>query len=197
MFVETLQVIADANRLADSFGKLPEAEAQPTAIIVSGLPGTGKSFFCRQLAQYLPFAILESDVLRKKLFTDPTYSAEESAYLFRTIHCLMEEFLRRGIPIILDATNLNRKHRERLYHIADRHQAKLIIVQIKAPAEVVQKRLEKRAIDKSDDDNSNADWAVYKKMKPAVDKIDRRHFTVDTSINIKPAIDKIVREANR
>ena len=197
MFVETLQVIADAHRLADSFEKLPEAEAQPAAIIVSGLPGTGKSFFCRQLAQRLPFIILESDVLRKKLFTNPAYSAEESAYLFRAIHCLMEEFLRRGIPIILDATNLTRKHRERLYNIAERYQAKLIIVQIKAPAEVVQKRLKKRVADKSNGDNSNADWSVYKKMKTMVEKIDRHHFTVDTSKDITPAIEKIVREANR
>ncbi len=197
MFVETLQVIADAHRLADSFETLPEAEAQPAAIIVSGLPGTGKSFFCRQLAQRLPFIILESDVLRKKLFANPAYSAEESAYLFRTIHCLMEEFLRRGIPIILDATNLTRKHRERLYSIAERHQAKLIIVQIKAPAEVVQKRLKGRVAGNDNGDNSSADWSVYKKMKPMVEIIDRRHFTVDTSKDITPAIEKIVREANR
>jgi predicted kinase len=197
MFMEALQVIADAHRLADSFQKLPEAEAQPTAIIISGLPGTGKSFFCRRLAERLPYVILESDVLRKKLFPNPSYSAEESAYLFRTIHRLMEDFLKRGIPIILDATNITRKHRERLYNIADRHHAKIIIVQIKAPPEVVQKRLKKRMADKNNGDNSSADWSVYKKMKPSAEKIERHHFTVDTSKDIEPAIEKIAREASR
>jgi predicted kinase len=197
MFMEALQVIADAHRLADSFVKLPEAEAQPTAIIVCGLPGTGKSFFCRRLVERLPFVILESDALRKKLFTDPTYSAKESTYLFRAIHCLMENFLQKGIPLILDATNLTRKHRDRLYNIAERYHARLVIVQIKAPPEVVQKRLKRRVVGNGNGDNSSADWSVYKKMRPIVEKIDRHHFTVDTSKDITPAIDKIVREANR
>lgn len=190
-------MIADARRLAKTFEKLPEAEAQPAAIIISGLPGTGKSYFCRRLAERLPFVILESDALRKKLFPNPAYSAVESAYLFRAIHCLMENFLQKGIPIILDATNLTRKHRERLYNIAERHHAKLIIIQMKAPLEVVQKRLNRRANGNGHEDNSTADWSVYKKMKPSVDKIDRRHFTVDTSKDITPAIVKIIREANR
>ena len=195
--METLQVIADAHRLADMFENLPDAEAQPTAIIVSGLPGTGKSFFCRRLAERLPFVILESDVIRKKLFDDPTHSGAESAHLFRTIHCLMDNFLQKGIPIILDATNLARKHRERLYRIAERLHARLIIVQMKAPLEVVQKRLNRRANGNGDSDNSTADWSVYKKMRPSLEEIDRRHFTVDTSKDIAPAIDKIVKEANR
>jgi predicted kinase len=195
--VETLKVIADARRLADTFAKLPEAEAQPAAIIISGLPGTGKSYFCRRLAERLPYVILESDALRKKLFPNPTYSAAESAYLFRAIHCLMENFLQKGIPIILDATNLNRKHQERLYNIAERCYARVIIVQMKAPPEVVQKRLDQRAAGKNNGDNSSADWSVYKKMKPTVDKIDRRHFIVDTSKDVSPSIEKIVREASR
>lgn len=195
--MEALQVIADAHWLVDTFDELPEAEAQPTAIIVSGLPGTGKTYFCLRLAERFPFVILESDALRKKLFTNPTYTAEESAYLFRAIHYLMGNLLEKGIPIILDATNLARKHRERLYSIAERYNARLIIVHVKAPPELVQKRLKKRATRKSPEENSDADWSVYKKMKATVEKIDRRHFTVDTSKDIAPAIEKIVREANR
>lgn len=195
--METLQVIADARRLAQTFPNLPEPEARPAAVIVSGLPGTGKSFFCRQLAARLPFVILESDAIRKKLFANPTYSAAESAYLFRAIHCLMENFLQKGIPVILDATNLNRKHRERLYSIVDRNHAKVIIVQMKAPAEVVQKRLKDRMNGNGNGNNSTADWSVYKKMRLTVEKIDRRHFTVDTSKDVTPLIMKIVKEASR
>jgi predicted kinase len=191
------QVITDAHRLVDTFGTLPEAEAQPTAIIVSGLPGTGKSYFCRRLAERLPFVILESDALRKQLFATPTYMAEESAYLFRAIHYLMEDLLKKGIPIILDATNLSRKHREHLYCIAERYDARLIIVCTKAPPELVQKRLKQRMERKTPQDNSAADWSVYQKMRTSVEKINRRHFTVDTSKDITLSIEKIVREANR
>ncbi|OGO20647.1 MAG: hypothetical protein A2Z15_01100 [Chloroflexi bacterium RBG_16_50_11] len=195
--MEGPQVIADAQRLASSFSTLPTAEAQPTIIVVSGLPGTGKSHFSRRLAERLPFLILESDALRKQLFPKPTYSAEESAYLFRTMYYMIEELLKKGIPVILDATNLEERYRERLYNITERLNARLIMVSVKAPPEVVQKRLKERMAKKNARDNSDADWAVYQKMQMTAEKISRHHFTVDTSRDITPAIDKIVREAKR
>jgi len=195
--MEGSQVIADARRLAGSFGPLPQAEAQPAIIVVSGLPGTGKSYFCRRLAERLPFLILESDALRKQLFPVPTYSASESTHLFRTIYYLIEELLKKGMPVILDATNLSERHRERIYNIAERLNARLIMVRVEAPPELVQKRLKKRLGKINPEDNSDADWTVYQKMKTTVQKINRNHFTVDTSKDITPALDKIVREINR
>ena len=138
------QLIADARRLIDNYPTLPEAEAQPTIIVVIGLPGTGKSYFSRRLAERLPFLILESDTLRKQLFQTPTYSGEESAYLFRTIYQMIKDLLKRGIPVILDATNLEERVRERLYNIAENVGAKLILVSVQAPPELVEKRLKKR-----------------------------------------------------
>jgi predicted kinase len=195
--MKTPQVIIDARHLAESFAALPEAEAKPAIIVVSGLPGTGKSYFCRQLAERLPFLILESDALRKQLFPKPTYSAEESVSLFRAIYQLIEDFLKKGIPLILDATNLEERYRERIYNIAEKADAKLTLVSVKAPPELVQKRLKKRTENKNVHDNSDADWAVYQKMKPAVEIIRRKHFSVDTSQDITPVIDKVVREVKR
>jgi len=195
--MEGSQVIADARRLAGSFGPLPQAEAQPAIIVVSGLPGTGKSYFCRRLAERLPFLILESDALRKQLFSVPAYSAPESAYLFRTIYYLIEELLKKGVPVILDSTNLSERHRERIYNIAERLSARLVLVRVEAPPELVQKRLKSRTVTQNKEDNSDADWTVYQKMQTTVQKINRNHFTVDTSRDITPALDKIVREINR
>ena len=195
--MEGSQVIADARRLAGSFSPLPQAEAQPAIIVVSGLPGTGKSYYCRRLAERLPFLILESDALRKQLFPVPTYSASESAHLFRTIYYLIEELIKKGIPVILDATNLSERHRERIYNIAERLSARLILVRVEAPPELVQKRLKSRMEKSKKEDNSDADWTVYQKMQTTVQKINRNHFTVDTSRDITPSLDKIVREINR
>ena len=195
--MEGSQVIADAHRLAGSFSPLPPPEARPAIIVVSGLPGTGKSYFCRRLAERSPFVILESDALRKQLFPTPTYSATESTHLFRTIYYLIEELLKKGTPVILDATNLAERHRERIYSIAEHVNARLILVRVEAPPELVQKRLKSRMKRPNSDDNSDADWTVYQKMKATAEKINRRHFTVDTSRDITPAIGKIAREANR
>ena len=195
--MEDSQVIADAQLLASGLGQLPDPEVQPAFIIVSGLPGTGKTYFCHQLAERLPFLVLESDALRKSLFSSPTYSAAESSHLFRTIHYLIEGLLRKGIPLILDATNLSERHRERLYNIAEHLNAKLILVRVEAPPGLVQERLKVRSGQPEIEDKSDADWTVYQKMKPTAQKISRNHYAVDTSRDITPVLDKIVREVNR
>jgi len=193
--VEDIQLISDVQRLTESLGELPEPVAEPTFIVVSGLPGTGKTYFCNQLAERLPFVILESDALRKALFSSPSFSPKESSHLFRAIHLLIESLLKKGISLILDATNLSEQHREYLYCIADRLDVKLILVRVEAPPQVVYERLKTRL--ENSENKSDAGWAVYQRMKPSVQKIRRNHYAVDTSRDITPVLDKIVREVRR
>lgn len=189
------QLVSDVELLIESLGQLPEPEVKPAFIVVSGLPGTGKSYFCSKLVERLPFVILESDALRKTLFSPPSYSLAESAHLFRAIHLLIQRLLERGVSLILDATNLSERHRERLYGIADRLDAKLILVRVEAPPEVVWERLKARQ--EKPESNSDADWEVYRRMKSSVQKIQHNHYAVDTSRDITPVLDKIIREVRR
>ena len=191
------QLVSDLQRLTDGLGEIPEPVVKPAFVAVSGLPGTGKSYFCAKLAERLPFVILESDALRKALFSPPSYSPEESARLFRTLHLLIERLLKKGIPVILDATNLSERDRERLYNIADRLDARLILVRVEAPPELVYQRLKARSNGENSGNNSDADWEVYRKMKPSVEKISRKHYAVDSSRDIAPVLAKVVREASR
>ncbi len=195
--MEHTQLVSDVQRLTESLGQLPEPMVEPAFIVVSGLPGTGKSYFCNKLAERLPFVILESDALRKALFLPPSYSPQESSRLFRVCHLLIETLLKKGIPLILDATNLSERYRERLYNIADRLDVKLVLVRVEAPAEVVRERLKARREGANLGNKSDADWEVYQRMKPAVQKIRRNHYAVDTSRDITPVLDKIVREVKR
>jgi predicted kinase len=187
----------DVEKLRQRLNNLPQPQVEPPLIVVSGLPGTGKSFFCRKLAERLPFLILSSDTLRKILFSSPRYKESENKRLFSTCHALIEELLRKGIPVIFDATNLLERHREYLYRAAKRAEAKLILVYVEAPSEVVRQRLLAREQVAALQDDSEACWDVYNKMKPRRERISRNHFVVDTSQDITPVIDKIVRAAKR
>ncbi len=193
--MEGTQLAADVERLAESLGQLPEAVAQPVLVVVSGLPGTGKTYFCGKLGERLPFAILESDALRKVLFSPPSYSSKESSRLFLAVHRLIERLLKKGISLILDATNLSEQHREYLYSITDRLDVKLVLVRVEAPPQVVLGRLESRL--ENPGGNSDADWAVYQRMRSLTQKISRKHYAVDTSRDITPVLDKIVKEVSR
>ena len=52
--------------------------ARPVMVVVSGLPGSGKSHFSRRLAEQVGLFTLESDVLRTALFPSPSYTRSES-----------------------------------------------------------------------------------------------------------------------
>jgi predicted kinase len=190
-------VVADVQKLKQGLGELPEPVANPVFVIVSGLPGTGKSHFSRKLAEQLPSVILESDTLRKRLYPSPTYSAQESHRLFNACHRLIEELLDSGITAILDATNLVEQHRERLYLISQRLKVKQIIVRVEAPRNLVLKRLQGRSRGIDRGDNSDADSGVYQRMRARAERIRRNHFVVDTSRDITPVVNKIVRAAIR
>ena len=195
--MEDSQLISDVQRLTDGLGELPEPVVKPTFIAVSGLPGTGKTHFCTKLAERLSFVILESDALRKVLFPSPSYSSPESSRLFQALHRLIEVLLKKGVPLILDATNLSERYRERLYNIADRLDTKLVLVRVEAPPEIVYERLKDRQGGDNPGNKSDADWAVYQRMQSSVQKINRNHYAVDTSRDITPVLDKIVREVRR
>ena len=190
-FVRSSQTVDDLRRLRHSLGPLPEPVVRPSLVVVSGLPGTGKSYFCRRLAERTPVVILESDALRKVIFHSPSYSGDESADLFEAINRLAADLLAKGITPVVDATNLEEYHRERLYHVAEQRGARLIVVQIWAPPEVVHQRLLRRAGRKDPSDSSDADWQVYQRMRSNAEIIRRNHFKVDTSRDIAPAVEKI------
>ena len=188
---------ADIERLRQAVEGAPERVANPVFVVVAGLPGAGKSYFSRKLAERLPCAIVESDVLRKALWQEPTHSPEESRRLFSACHRLIEQLLREGIGVILDATSLQERHRAQLYRIADRVGVKLIVVWVEAPPEVIRQRLRERSLGADPRDSSEADWAVHQKMRDKVERIGRSYFAVDTSGDISPVIDKIARQAGR
>jgi len=195
--MEQKQLNQDLAKLRENLGLLPEAVAKPGFVVVSGLPGTGKTFFCRKMAEKQPFCILESDTIRKTLFPSPDYSATESARIFAACHSLIEWLLKNGVPVIFDATNLSEHHREHLYRISDKTGARLVLVRVEAPPALAYQRLQARKNAAAPEDKSDADWEVYRQMKPRAEKIRRNHFAVDTSRDITPVIDKIIRALNR
>jgi len=172
-----------------------ETTAYPVLILMSGLPGSGKSYLSERIVQQLPAVIVESDRVRKVLFPHPTYEAEESATVHRACHELTGRLLRKGVRVILDATNLVEFQREWLYSLAERSGARLLVVHTVAPEEVIRQRLERRKT--NGDSTSDADWQVYLRMSKREQGIDRTHLCIDTSQDISQAVHKIVKAASR
>lgn len=172
-----------------------ETTAYPVLIMMSGLPGSGKSYLSERLAQELPAIVIESDRVRKVLFPQSTYSAQESAIVHRTCQELIRRLLRKGVRVIFDATNLVEFQREFLYSLAERSGAHLLIVRTVAPEPIIKERLEQRKA--KGNSISDADWQIYRRMSQREQKIHRPHLCIDTSQDIEEAIRKIVRTVRR
>jgi predicted kinase len=186
------QFIAKVERaLPDS----QETTAKPVLLLLCGLPGTGKSSLARRLADALPFVIIESDMVRKMLFPQPRYTAQESRWVHRTCHALMAKLLRRGVRVIYDATNLIEYHRELVYRIAERAGARLVVVKTVASEEVVRERL--RARQEGAAEVSDADWRIYRRMDSRQEPISHPHLVTDTSEDLQDAVAKVLRSIRR
>ncbi len=186
------QLIAKAERVLTGS---QETTAKPVLLLLSGLPGTGKSFLARRLAEALPFVIIESDVVRKILFPQPLYTAQESRWVHRTCHALMAKLLKRGVRVIYDATNLIEYHRELVYRIAQKAGARLVVVKTVASEEVVRERL--RARQEGVRELSDADWRVYRRMASRQEQVSHPHLVIDTSEDLEEAVAKVMRFIRR
>lgn len=184
----------DIERILVEVGPLAPSRSRPALVMTAGLPGSGKSRFCRKLRRRTGAIILESDALRQALFGQPDHSQPESRRLFAAIHGAIEKLLRAGVHTILDATNLAEWQREPVYAIAEKMGARLILVWLKAPPQVVQARLTNRYRGADPQDQSTAGPAVYERMRAKIEEIRRPHRVIDTSRGTQEALDAIAEE---
>jgi hypothetical protein len=184
----------DVGTLATALGPLPAPVQRPVLVMLSGLPGSGKSHLAREIVRRYPLAVLNSDALRRALVKRPSYSHAESARLFSAVHALIEDLLRRGVSVLLDATNLKEAHRRPLHEIAGRLGSRLVIVEIRADEDVIKQRLSARRAREDPTDISEATQEVYEMMRDEAEPIQGPHLVVDASGDAAMAVNRIVNE---
>ena len=181
----------DVDRIERALAHSP-AVARPFLLMLSGLPGTGKSTQARKLSEKLSATIIESDAVRRLLFSNPAFTDVESSYVFQVCYLVVERLLVKGVPVIFDATNRLERHRQQVYAIAEKCKADLHIVRVDAPKEVVRERLERRLKKPGIKPQAVADWKVYVRMRQDTERIHRPHMFINTAKEPEAAIEKIV-----
>lgn len=165
-------------------------------IVVFGLPGSGKSYFARNLALTIHAAYLNSDELRKELFDKPRYTKNEKQKVYLTLFTMAESHLQKQEDIILDATFHKKERRTKVELIAQKHQTGLIWIEVVADEEIIRQRLNQTRPD------SDADFEIYQKIKASFEPFSGKHLRL-TSTNdnleamLKKAIEWIKNEAGR
>lgn len=166
--------------------------ARPFLVMLSGLPGTGKSHFARRLSRRLPLVVVGSDRARKALIPEPEYTREEHLRVFSACHLVIEGLLIQGFTVVFDATNLTEGFRQPLLDLARRRGASTHIILFTAPLNVIRRRLQDRAAGIGTDGASDADWSIFSRLRPGQEPITDAHWVVDSSQAIRGDLDRLV-----
>lgn len=162
----------------------PRTEAKsdrPWLVVTVGLPGSGKSTFARKLAAATGAVVLESDHLRRALFSAPSHAAGESKLLFEALYGAARRLLREGASVLVDATNLRERDRCRAYDLAESTGTTLLVLHFRAPERVIAERLSRRVAGGDPEDRSTAGLGVYMMLAETEEPITPEHWEIDTS----------------
>ena len=114
-----------------------------TLYIAVGLPGSGKSTYSKNFIKDKNIEYLSSDELRAKFGsgeTDKTCTNQVFVYIKRKV----DEFLKDGKNVLVDATSVNRKERIDYINTAKKYGAKVVAIVFKMDRQRLIDRNKKR-----------------------------------------------------
>lgn len=101
---------------------------RPALIMLLGLPGSGKSYTARQLAELLGIAHISSDRIRDTLFETPTFDRNEQQIVLQMMLMMTEQYLELGVPVVFDISLNRAGERRALRDIAKKYHAQPVLI---------------------------------------------------------------------
>ncbi len=141
-------------------------------IIVTGLPGTGKTTFAAALASELDLIHLNTDMIRDDMGKRGQYDEHTKAMIYEALLSRAEKAIKDDKSLIIDGTFHKRKRRQLFVDLATRYVRPITWIELKADDSVIRQRVSKKRT------YSEADFSVYLKIKEAYEPIDEDHLVL-------------------
>lgn len=132
---------------------------KPLLILLYGFPGSGKTYFGRQLCEHFQAAHVHGDRIRSELFEQPRYDREENEVINHLMDYMTGEFLNAGMSVVYDANAMRLSQRRQLRDMARKSGAQPVLIWQQIDVESSFLRASKRDRRKADD-----------KFSPAIDR---------------------------
>lgn len=172
----------------------------PTLFLLYGFPGSGKTYFARQLCDELQAAHIQGDRIRFELFDKPRYDRQEDLIIYRLMLYMAEEFLKSGISVVFDMNAMRTSQRRQLRELAHKNKSLTSLIWFQIDAESSFTRVSKRDRRKIDDkfsmplDRTTFDDLIGKMQNPLITEdymvISGKHtFSTQRSAVIKKLYD--------
>jgi predicted kinase len=156
-------------------------------IMVMGLPGSGKSFFSRRLADTLGASYIGSDELRNKMGLMGNYQMSFKHRVYQEMIRAAEAVIKNNGEVVLDATFFLKETRNKVEELCHRYGTKLIPILVEAEENIIGERLSKPRRD------SEADFQVYRQIKESFEPLSGSYLSLlSTNDNIEELIGKAI-----
>lgn len=116
-----------------------------------GFPGSGKTYFSRNLSEDLECAHVQSDRIRHELFEEPRFDKQENEIIMHLMDYMTEEFLSAGITVIYDTNLVRKSQRVAVRNMARKKHAQTLLVWFQIDPDSAFRRLNNRDRRKTDD----------------------------------------------
>lgn len=139
-----------------------------------GLPGSGKSYFASRFAEKIGAEYLASDLIRKEIFKDLSYSAQEKLAVYSEMENRMRAAIREGKTVVVDATFHREVLRNQFEATIVEEKAQPVWIWVRANEDLTRQRVSKPR------KHSDADWAVFLKLKAALEPLTKPHLELSS-----------------
>jgi len=163
----------------------------PYAIFISGLPGTGKSYFARHLAARLNAVHLFTDQIREQLDLKGQYDEASKHAVYNEMKQQLKETLKAGKLGVVDATFIKKALRKEFIEAVETLKVDLSFIVMTASEPVIQARINKTR------KYSEADFKVYQKLKAKFEPFEHPYLILDSgTMEVEDMIEKVIAYAN-
>ncbi len=139
-------------------------------MLITGLPGSGKTTVAREYAARSGALHLNSDLLRRELDLMGRYQPEDKQKVYDALLLRAGEALSAGRDVVVDGTFHREAARGPFRALARRYGVPLLWIKVLAQQDTVRQRLRKPRTD------SEADFAVYGKIRAEAEPLPDPHL---------------------
>lgn len=127
-------------------------------VIVSGLPGAGKTYLASRLVSLIDAVYIQSDRVRKALVGKGAYSKMEKLSIYDEMAKLLHQALGWHKNVVLDATFWKKDMRRKFLDKAETAGV-VVVIEVTADEKLIKERLSRKRAD------SEADIRVYELLR--------------------------------